>query len=371
MSPKTATKVRRRPKAEEGWWSRERALVLVLAAGTVIAVYLCYRLVRPFLPSVAWALALAVVAHPVHAWIAARITRPSIAAAISLALIVVLLVSPALFVIHSLLTQAAEGLAQVQDEAESNGWEQTVAGIPQLKSALQWLNQHFDVQSEASRVFTTLTSDVASLLRGSFWAVAQFLITLLTLFFFLRDQPQFLRAVRGLLPLSTAEANQVVHRVNDTVHATVYGTLLMALLQGTMGGLMFWWLGLPAPLLWGAVMTVLAVIPTLGSFVVWAPAAAFLMLQGSWVKGMILTLWGLTAIGLIDNLLYPYVVGNRLRLHTLLVFFAVVGGLMLFGASGIVLGPVILAVTDALLHIWQRRTRAGHTAEEAIQPGGS
>jgi predicted PurR-regulated permease PerM len=148
--------------------------------------------------------------------------------------------------------------------------------------------------------------------------------------------------------------------VGDTVFATVYGTLVVAAVQGTLGGLMFWWLGLPAPLLWGVVMGLLSIIPVLGAFIIWIPAAVFLAAQGAWGKAVILTLWGTVVIGLIDNLLYPILVGKRLRLHTVPVFIAIVGGLAVFGASGLVLGPVILALCDAALDLWRCRMADGY-----------
>jgi predicted PurR-regulated permease PerM len=351
---------------DDGWWSREHALVLVLVAGTVLTVYVCYLLVRPFLPAVAWALALAVVTRPLHARIAARIPNADAAAVTSLTLIVLILVGPALLLGGSLASQLAEGVERVQDEAGAGSWQAVVEQVPQLRPAVDWINEHVDVEQELRRALAPLISDLASLVRGSIWAAAQFLIMLLTLYYFLRDQPRILRAVRFLVPLSKAEADEVLRRITDTIYATVYGTLLVALIQGALGGLMFWWLGLPAPLLWGVVMGLLAVIPWLGAFIVWAPAAALLMLQGAWVKGLVLIAWGLVVVGLIDNLLYPVLVGNTLRMHTLLVFFAIVGGLLLFGGSGVVLGPIVLAIAAALMDVWQRRTRDGRTAEATV-----
>ena len=121
---------------------------------------------------------------------------------------------------------------------------------------------------------------------------------------------------------------------------------------------MFWWLGLPAPLLWGVVMALLAVLPVLGAFIVWIPAALILALEGSGGKALILTVWGLLVVGTIDNLLRPILVGNRLKLHTILAFISVVGGLILFGPSGLILGPVALTITTVLLETWRTRTVA-------------
>ncbi len=117
---------------------------------------------------------------------------------------------------------------------------------------------------------------------------------------------------------------------------------------------MFWWLGLPAPLLWGAVMAVLSVLPVLGAALVWAPAAAYLALSGQWSDAIILSAFGIVVIGLVDNVVYPLIVKGRIRLHAVPVFVAILGGLIVFGASGIVLGPLLLALTDELVTLWRR-----------------
>lgn len=167
------------------------------------------------------------------------------------------------------------------------------------------------------------------------------------------------------MPLSAEETDKVFGRVDDSVQATIFGTVVVALVQGTLGGLMFWWLGLPAPLLWGSVMALLAIVPIFGAFIVWIPAAVFLALEGSWDKALILTAWGGIVIALVDNLLYPILVKDRLRLHTVPVFIALVGGIAVFGAAGIVLGPVTLAVAVALVEIWRRRFAHGPHAPPA------
>jgi predicted PurR-regulated permease PerM len=119
--------------------------------------------------------------------------------------------------------------------------------------------------------------------------------------------------------------------------------------------LMFWWLGLSAPLLWGIVMAVAALVPVVGAFVVWIPAALYLLLEDSWGKALMLALWGVLVVGTIDNLLRPVLVGKSLQLHTVLVFLSMTGGLILFGPAGFILGPVGLAVSTVLLEIQRDR----------------
>jgi predicted PurR-regulated permease PerM len=141
----------------------------------------------------------------------------------------------------------------------------------------------------------------------------------------------------------------------------------VAAIQGFMGGLMFWILGLPSALFWGVVMGLIAIVHVLCTFLVWAPAAAFLALNGAWWKAAILVGWGAIAIGLIDNLLYPTMVGSQLRLHPVLVFFSVLGGIGFYGPAGVILGPLTLVVTIALVEIWRRRT-APSAVPRAVPP---
>ena len=159
--------------------------------------------------------------------------------------------------------------------------------------------------------------------------------------------------------------NRMFVGVSNTVHATLYGTFAVAIVQGTLGGLMFWWLGLPSPLLWGIVMALLAVVPVLGAFIVWIPAAIFLFLEGSGGKALLLTLWGSIVVGGIDNFLYPILVGTQLKMHTVLAFVSIVGGLIVFGPSGLILGPVIFTVTRILLEIWSSQNIAEQAKDKA------
>jgi predicted PurR-regulated permease PerM len=161
--------------------------------------------------------------------------------------------------------------------------------------------------------------------------------------------------VRLHLPLSDTEFSSITARVRDTIFAIVFGTAAVAALQGGLGGLMFWWLGLPAPVFWGVLMALLAVIPFLGAFVIWAPTAALLALSGDYKSAVVLAAWGTIVVGLVDNVLCPILVGNKLQMHTMLSFIAVVGGLIFLGAPGVVLGPLILVITLTLLEIWRQR----------------
>jgi predicted PurR-regulated permease PerM len=351
------------PTTQSGWLSRERLLALVLIVTTALAFYICYRLALPFLPALTWALALTVVAYPIREIIAKRIKNLDVAAGLTVALVAILIVTPAVFLAHQLVVQTSRGIQALKSQAESGQLQAAIESNPQMSRILGWFGP-VDVRAAGEWVANSLGPYLSSFVGGSIWTVAQFVITLFTLFYLLRDQKAFLKEVKSLLPLSQSETYRIFARVGDTIYATIYGTLAVSLVQGLLGGLMFWWLGLPAPLLWGVAMFLLSLVPVLGAPVVWIPATIFLVLTGSWWKAIILAVWGTVVIGSIDNLLYPVLVGDRIRMHTLLVFFSVVGGLMLFGAAGLVLGPVVVVVTKALVEVWRGRTSGGHVVDE-------
>ncbi len=334
---------------------RERVLVAVLVAATGLALYLCYLIAAPFLPSLAWAVALAIPTHPIYDWLRERLGHRNLAAGLTVFAVAVVIVAPLVFLFQEVVGQAADALAAAQAAIVSGEWLGALEQYPRVMSFLRWAESLWDVRGAIERAVTSITPQIASVLAGSFWLGAQFLITFFLLFYFYRDRRPIMNRLRALIPLSRAEADEVFSRINDTVFATLYGTLAIAAVQGAMGGLMFWWLGLPAPLFWGTVMALLAIIPVLGAFVVWIPAAVYLALAGFWIKAIILAAWGNFVVGTIDNILFPIFVGERIRVHTVPVFIAVVGGIFVFGASGVILGPVVLALTFALIDIWRRR----------------
>ena len=340
------------------WGSRNHVHTLVLMAVTVVGIYFCYRLAAPFFPALALALALAVLFAPLHRWLESKVKYPNLAATISVLVVAVMVVMPAMFVAERIIGEAARGAETIKTMVESGEWRRALKTHPFIAPFGHWIERQFDLPGMVKTATSWLTNTGASFVRGSVLQLIGIVLTFYILFYFLRDRGAALESLRSLSPLSEADMNRLFDDVIDTVHATLYGTLAVAVVQGTLGGLMFWWLGLPAPLLWGIVMGLLAVVPVLGAFVIWIPAAIFLVLEGSGGKALLLTLWGGIVVGGIDNLLYPILVGRRLKMHTVLAFISIVGGLIVFGPSGLILGPVIFTVTRLLLEIWSSRNAA-------------
>ena len=267
-------------RSANDWSSRNHIYMVVLLAATAIGIYLCYRLAEPFLPALAWALALAVLFIPFHRRLESKFKNPNLAASISVLVIGLIVVVPAAFVGQRLISEAVKGIDTVRTKVEAGEWRRGLEARPPLAPIAKWIERHFDLPGAVQTGATWLTTKAGSFLKGSVMGAIGVCLTFYLLFYFLRDHRDALRSFRSLSPLSEMEMNKLFSRVGDAVYATIYGTLAVAIVQGTLGGLMFWWLGLPAPVLWGLVMGVLAVVPVLGAFIVWIPAAIFLALEG-------------------------------------------------------------------------------------------
>jgi len=358
--PNLPSETRSSARHDRGAWvSPERIQTRVLLAALAVGLYLCYRMALPFLPALTWALTLAILSAPLQRKLEVALKRANLAAALTVILVALIVAVPGLALGQRLLVESARGAVIVQTRVDSGEWRRAIDAQPRLAPVAGWVERQVDLPGTVRALATWLTNLAGTILRGSVVQLIGFCLMFYLLFFFLRDRQAALKALRLLAPLSRAHMDRLLGRIEDTVFATVYGTLAVAAVQGFLGGLIFWWLGLPTPLLWGVVMGLLAVVPVLGAFVVWVPAACFLLLEGSWGKALVLTLWGAVVVGGIDNLLLPMLVGSRLKQHTLLAFLSVVGGLMVFGASGLILGPVVLTLTTVLLEVWREQDLEG------------
>jgi predicted PurR-regulated permease PerM len=343
------------PRLKPGWPNADRVRFFIIVMATGIGIYLCYLLTVPFLSSLTWALVLSVTFSHAHHKIELHIKHPSLAALISVAAIVVLVVFPLVFVAQQLVGEAANGAIYVEAEMRNGEWREALVGHPFLARAVLWIEQQLDLAGTAGSIASLFTTLGTSVLRNSISQVIDAVLIFYLLFFFLRDRKLIVRKLQTLSSLSSTETRYVLRRFVDTIHATVFGKLVVASIQGLLSGLMFWWLGLPLPIFWGAVMGMLSIIPVLGAFVIWVPAAVYLTLEGDWGKALILTAWGVGVVSTIDNVLYPMLVGNRLKLHTIPAFIGAIGGILAFGAAGLILGPAIISVTLALIKILKKR----------------
>jgi predicted PurR-regulated permease PerM len=309
----------------------------------------------PFLSTFTWAVTLAILFAPAHKAIEERLKSPNLAAAGSVLIVALIVVAPMFFVAERLVSEAAVNADYIQRQIASSDWRQIIGRRPWAATLSHWIAEEIDLRAIVGQAASWLTNMGAAFVRKSTAELIGALITFYALFYLLRDRRVALLMMKRISPLAETETKLIGARVADTVYAIIYGTVVVSAVQGALGGLMFWWLNLPTPLLWGLVMGILSIVPILGAFVVWIPAAIVLALDGHWAKAIILASWGALVVGTVDNFLRPVLMSGRLKIHTFTTFISLVGGLNLFGAPGLILGPVAATVTIALLGLWRTR----------------
>jgi predicted PurR-regulated permease PerM len=339
-----------------------------LAIVVALALYLCFRILQPFLNVLLWAVVLAVVFNPVHTRVERRIASPGLAAALSTLLVLVTILAPITFITVAVIHESQA----VATRLSSGDGEWLKVNAALLEPLLRPLSRFIDVETLRSPEFIrdklqTLSGSLAigtvGVVGGLFSTIAQIFLVVFSLFYLLRDHEAIGRALYDLVPLEERQLTIVVTRTREVISASVSGKVLISALQGLLGCFIFWALGLPSAMLWGVVMFFLSMIPMAGAFLVWGPAAAFLLVTGAYVKGIVLIAFGGLIIGTIDNVLAPKLVGQRVAMHELLIFFAVLGGIQIFGVLGLILGPVVVAVTLALIGILRE---VGRPAEPGV-----
>ena len=327
---------------------------------TAIALYLCWLMLRPFIGVLAWAGVLVVVFYPVHRRLVERTGRPSLSALISCILVVLLAVLPLTLVTAAVINEFSKvapnlptSFSQLLSQQPAilgriTGWAQERFGIDLLASQDFFIQQLRNVSQQLVGASFGLVGNVIGNVVKAFFVI-------FTMYYLFRDGDKIASRLPDALPMHPEQSTELIFRTKQVISASVYGVVTIAALQGFLAGLAYWILGIPSPILWAVLTGFVCMIPLAGSFLVWLPLSIYLMLNGSWTKALLLMLWGGLAISTIDNLLRPKLVGNQTRLHELFIFFSVLGGISVFGLLGIVLGPVVLAITLGLLQTFQPR----------------
>jgi len=315
----------------------------------------------PFSGTILWGAVLALLFSPVYRRLLARLKqRRTAAALLTLVIVLVIVVLPLVFVSAALAREAAGVYARVQS-GELNpgqffhgafnalpGWATTLldsVGLVDFATLQQWL---LDAMARGSQMIATQALSIG---QNTFELVAGLFITLYLAFFLIRDGEALVRALRRALPLAPRHQQELLDKFSTVIRATVKGNLLVATIQGALGGLAFWFLGIKAPLLWAVLMAFLSLLPAVGAALVWLPVAVYFLLTGALWQAIALTAYGVLVIGLVDNLLRPVLVGKDTRMPDYLVLMSTLGGMAVFGINGFVIGPTIAAMFIAVWHI--------------------
>ena len=325
----------------------------------------------PIAGAVLWALFLAIVFWPMHAHCKRLVRRPSLAALLTLLSIVVIVILPLTLVGVSVVQEASVLYQKVKtgDLQPGQYLQQLLDGMPAwARSILQRFGVNDipalgrELGALLSRSSQFLTSTLLGFGQNTLNFLVSFVIMLYLLFFLLRDGTTLARQVTDAVPLPRSQTQELLSQFAAVVRATVKGNVAVALIQGGLGGLAFWYLGIPGAVLWGAFMALLSLLPAIGAALVWGPVALYKMFTGDIASGIGLVVWGTLVIGLIDNVVRPFLVGRETRLPDYVVLVTTVGGISLFGLNGFVLGPVVAAMFIAC---WELLRKVREAAPES------
>ena len=341
----------------EGWddppWKQITLFLLTLGA-----VVLCGFLLYPFASALVGAIVLAVITQQPYDWLAKRIRNRNACAAVAVILVVLAVIVPGFFLAQNVGEQALEAVTSLRSDAFQQKISDFIANRPAGAALIQSATDSIDVPKAARASASYLGVRFARFLGSSIHVITQLVVMVFLLFFLYRDRSFTIEYLRTLLPLREGETEELIERIGDTIYATALGRLIIAAVQGVLAGLGFWVLGVPGVILWAAALMAFAMIPAFGAFLVWGPIAIYLGLTGHWGKAALLAVWGGVIVSTIDNILYPILVGSHLRAHTVTILISILGGIAVFGVTGIVLGPVAFTIAGTLLGFWRRRTIA-------------
>ncbi len=336
----------------------QRSLLALLVAVSVALVWI----LLPFYGTILWGLVIALLFAPLFRWLLPRMGRRRTWAALLTLLVVLVLVILPLALVTVALARQASGVVEQLQSGQMNPTQYFRSMFDALPAwAMTWLDRFglFDFNTVQRRLTAALSqgsqfiaTQALGIGQNTFEFFVHLFITLYLAFFLIRDGDSLARAIRHAIPLAPAHKRELIGKFAVVIRATVKGNLVVAALQGLLGGLAFWFLDVNGALLWAVLMAFLSLLPAVGAALVWGPVAAYFLLTGAWWQGLALVAWGVLVIGLVDNLLRPMLVGKDTRLPDYVVLTATLGGMAVFGINGFVLGPAIAAMFIAVWHLY-------------------
>ncbi|HJU61555.1 MAG TPA: AI-2E family transporter [Candidatus Binatia bacterium] len=338
----------------------------------LVLLYGAFLILSPFLKALTWAAILAVLFYPAYDSLLrlfkGKATLAALTIIVAIALIIVL---PGIQIVGFLAEEVVELVKSVAALVDGEGveaWKQH----PWIQWLLGWwsmlgvelakLKFEIDLRKvviQGAQVSSgVVLSQLTGVAQNFFLFIANVLLVLLTLFFFLRDGAAFCYRLRRLLPMDPEHQDRLFTNIVNAVTAVVHGCLVVAMIQGFLAGLAYWVLGVPYALVWGVATAFFALLPVGGSTIVTIPVTIYLFLQGDIIRGVLMAIWALGVVGGVDNVLKPIFIGTRLKLPVLFLFFGILGGLSVFGALGLILGPVLFALLAAFLDLYREEYAA-------------
>ena len=319
-------------------------------------------ILQPFFGTILWGAIIALLFTPLYRWLLPRLGgRRSAAAILTVLAVLIIVILPLAGVAASLAREAATFYERLQSGEVNPGvyFHGLFDALPTWITGLLDRFGMIDFETLQKRFVTALAegsqfiaTQAVSIGQNMFEFLANLCITLYLAFFLIRDGDDVARIVRRAIPLAPAHKKELIARFATVIRATVKGNLLVAAIQGALGGVAFWFLGVTGAMLWGVLMAFLSLLPAIGAALVWVPVAIYFFISGNTWQGIALVAWGVLVIGLIDNLLRPILVGKDTQMPDYVVMITTLGGMAVFGINGFIIGPAIAAMFIAVWHIY-------------------
>jgi predicted PurR-regulated permease PerM len=351
------------PETSEGLHTRFARLFFGVI--TLLVLYFSYLIIKPYLLNIFMALVLFFTAKPLYMALTRLLRGYKVLASFLTCIILLLIILIPLFSLMSIIAaQALDFSSQVTKGMQSGDlWHWVAAKIDALKLSLAHLNLPLPpgdinlaqiVQTAVTKASAFVYTNAIGLIRGFTVFFFDLLLTLFIAFFMFLQGDDFIQAIKQLSPLDPAHNDEILRETETTIKATLWGTVIVAFAQGTLGGVGFLIFGLPQPAFWGTVMIPASVIPVVGSTIIWGPAAVYLLFTGHIAAGVGLIIWGGVVVSVIDNILKPILMKGSGETPSIFILFSILGGLTYFGMIGFILGPLILSFLLSLLRIYQK-----------------
>jgi len=312
-------------------------------------------IVRPFFAAIAAAAIIAILLNPIYKLLLEKTKSPVASALSTTVLCILVVVLPAMAIINVIIIEASILYQHISGALWSEDWN--IDGFIGFIENLTGTTVH--VQSYLNSAFSAFISTVQNFLVGLPVLIISLIVMIFLIYYFLKEQDAIMHSIRNLMPFSEENNTLIFNRTRQVVRGVLYGTILIALIQGVIGGLGYYILGVPSPVFLGILTAVFALLPLVGTWLVWVPASLYLFFihidDGLWWKGLVLALYGTLVISFIDNFLRPKFIGNNAKVHPALILIGVLGGLYVFGLVGFMLGPLILALFFEYINIYKQQ----------------
>jgi predicted PurR-regulated permease PerM len=334
---------------------RKNIFFVILMIGTIAFLLL----LKPFAYPIFWAAVIAGIFGPMHKGLNRRLRHKNLSTAIMLVVILFVIILPLALITSVLLAQAIDMYSALKDTADIQQKAQGVIDLLKGNPYLEKLDLDEQALTEkfyeiAGGISKYIVSYLTEVTQNTLLLLVNFIVMLYCLFFFIRDGDRLLRGSLYILELKDEIGNRIYQRFTSTARATLKGTLIIGLIQGAMGGMLFWVVEIHNAIVWGVIMVLAAMIPGIGCAIIWAPAALIMLATRHIWEGIVIIAVGSLVISSVDNILRPLLVGRDTQMHPLLIFLSTIGGIAVFGVSGFVIGPIITALLSTLWEIYEK-----------------